>query len=290
MSKFYLKNAKHLLLTYAQCGALDPFTVSDHLSALSAECIVGRERHADGGIHLHVFVDFGRQFSSRKVDIFDVGGYHPNIARVGRTPWKAYDYAIKDGDVCAGGLDRPAETSGNGFSETDTTWHTILEAETAEEFWELCHVLAPRDVARSFPSLQKYCDWRYRPAARPYSTPDGFEFDTSCAPALDEWLLQANLGLRTLGLRLVLIACGVRRCSWLGAALGLTTGCLARPGTPPSGTRGGPPLLAELMLIVLFLDRSHLFCMGIPGWVRPCGHGLTDPIYTFAVYTLAPKL
>ncbi|AMH87711.1 replication-associated protein [Pteropus associated gemycircularvirus 7] len=188
MAPFILKNVRRALITYSQCGNLDPFEVSNHFSNLGAECIVGRERHSDGGIHLHVFVDFGRQFSSRKTDVFDVGGCHPNIAKCGRTPWKAYDYAIKDGDVVAGGLERPDEESGDGSGSVDSTWHSILAAETPEEFWSLCHDLAPRDLARSFPSLQKYCDWRYRPVTRPYSTPAGYDFDTSCAPELDEWL------------------------------------------------------------------------------------------------------
>lgn len=240
MPAFILKNVRRALITYSQCGTLDPFAVSDHFSNLGAECIVGRERHADGGIHLHVFVDFGRQFSSRKTDVFDVGGYHPNIEKCGRTPWKAYDYAIKDGDVCAGGLDRPDEESGDGAGKVDSTWHSILAAETAEEFWSLCHDLAPRDLARSFPSLQKYCDWRYRPVARPYCTPNGYEFDTSCAPELNEWLLQANLGLRELGLRYVYDRLRRATRTLSGAALGLTTGCLAQPHTPPSGARGGP--------------------------------------------------
>nr|AMH87726.1 replication-associated protein [Pacific flying fox faeces associated gemycircularvirus-11] len=188
MVPFILKKVRRAILTYSQCGTLDPFTVSDHFSNLGAECIVGRERHSDGGIHLHVFVDFGRQFSSRKTDVFDVGGYPPNIAKCGRTPWKAYDYAIKDGDVVAGGLERPIEASGDGAGTVDPTWHSILEAETPEEFWALCHDLAPRDLARSFPSLQKYCDWRYRPVDEPHRTPDGYQFDTSRAPELNEWL------------------------------------------------------------------------------------------------------
>lgn len=201
MGQFVIKNVRRLLLTYAQCGSLDPFAVSDHLSALHAECIVGRELHADGGIHLHVFVDFGRQFSSRKTDVFDVGGCHPNVKKCGRTPWTMYDYAIKDGDVCAGGLERPDEESGDGDGSIDRTWHSIVAAETPEEFWALCHDLAPRDLCRSFPSLQKYCDWRFTPKPGPYSTPDGYEFDTSRAPALSEWLSQARLGCRELGLR-----------------------------------------------------------------------------------------
>lgn len=41
--------ARFALLTYAQCGDLDPFAVNDHLGSLGAECIVGRENHGDGG-------------------------------------------------------------------------------------------------------------------------------------------------------------------------------------------------------------------------------------------------
>lgn len=200
MGQFTIKNVRRLLLTYAQCGDLDPFEVVNHLSSLHAECIVGRELHADGGIHLHVFVDFGRQFSSRKTDVFDVGGCHPNIKKCGRTPWAMYDYAIKDGDVCGGALERPTEESGDGDGKIDRTWHSIVAAETPEEFWALCHDLAPRDLCRSFPSLQKYCDWRFAPVVEPYRTPDGYEFDTSRAPELSEWLSQADLGRGALGL------------------------------------------------------------------------------------------
>lgn len=61
MSSFSF-NARYALLTYAQCGDLDPFAVSDHFTELGAECIVAREDHADGGTHLHSFVDFGRKY------------------------------------------------------------------------------------------------------------------------------------------------------------------------------------------------------------------------------------
>ncbi|UJO02129.1 Rep [Bat associated gemykibivirus 1] len=90
--------ARYVLLTYAQCGDLDPWVVSDHLSSLGAECIIGRENHSDGGIHLHAFVDFGKRFSTRNVQKFDVGGCHPNIEPSKGRPWAGYDYAIKDGD------------------------------------------------------------------------------------------------------------------------------------------------------------------------------------------------
>nr|QWY79444.1 MAG: replication-associated protein [Cressdnaviricota sp.] len=101
-------NSRYLLLTYAQSNGLDEWDVSNHLSTLGAECIIAREDHADGGTHLHCFVDFNRKFRSRNIRIFDVGGFHPNVSPSRGTPEKGYDYAIKDGEVVAGGLARPA--------------------------------------------------------------------------------------------------------------------------------------------------------------------------------------
>ncbi|UJO02115.1 Rep [Molossus molossus associated gemykibivirus 2] len=86
------------LFTYAQCGDLDPFKVLDLFTELHAECIIGRENHADGGIHLHAFVDFGRNYTTRNARQFDVEGHHPNVLPGKKTPEKMYDYATKDGD------------------------------------------------------------------------------------------------------------------------------------------------------------------------------------------------
>ena len=96
--------ARYVLLTYAQCGDLDPWVVHDVITSFPAECLIGRETHADGGTHLHAFVDFGRKVDIRDPRRFDVEGFHPNIQPCGRTPQKMLDYAIKDGDVVAGGL------------------------------------------------------------------------------------------------------------------------------------------------------------------------------------------
>ena len=101
--------ARYGLLTYAQSGELDPFRVVNHLADLGAECIIGREDHADGGVHLHAFFMFERKFESRNVRVFDVDGCHPNIVRGYGTPEKGWDYATKDGDVVGGGLGGRAE-------------------------------------------------------------------------------------------------------------------------------------------------------------------------------------
>lgn len=198
---FALKNRRYVLLTYAQCGELDPHSVVCHLAELGAECVVGRELHADGGIHLHVFVDFGRLFSSRKTDVFDVGGLHPNILPGRRTPQKMYAYAIKDGDVVGGGLEEPDTVSTDGLRGSDSIWAEIFDASSHEEFLHLCELLAPRDFGRSFGSLLACADWKYRPKPVAYSCPFGHRFDTSRYPELSQWVEQAGLGHRQLGVR-----------------------------------------------------------------------------------------
>lgn len=192
-SSFQFKR-RYALLTYAQCGDLDPFSIVDLFSELDAECIIGREDHADGGIHLHAFVDFGRQYSTRNARQFDVGGHHPNVQPCSKTPEKMYDYAIKDGDVVAGGLQRP---DGSRVSGSGDPWAEIILAQTREEFFRLCGELAPRHLACSFPSLCKYADWKYRPDPAPYVTPEGYEFDTSGFPQLDDWVRSNLLGHET---------------------------------------------------------------------------------------------
>lgn len=184
-------NARYFLITYAQCGDLSHWDVLELFVRLGAECIIGRENHADGGVHLHAFVDFGRKFRSRRSDIFDVGGHHPNIEPSKGTPEKGYDYAIKDGDVVAGGLERP---SGSGDGGAGSKWHTICSAGSRDEFFELCAELDPRSLCTSFGSLSKYADWKYRPVQLDYESPSGVVFTEGGLDGRESWLQQSGLG------------------------------------------------------------------------------------------------
>ncbi|AUX80748.1 replication-associated protein [Cattle blood-associated gemycircularvirus] len=183
MSSFNF-NARYALLTYAQCGDLDPHEVVCRLAELGAECIIARENHVDGGTHLHSFVDFGRKFRTRRVDTFDVGGHHPNISPSYGTPEKGYDYTIKDGDVVGGGLERPSRAS---VSKTPDIWAEIILAESRDEFFSLVGSLAPRALCTSFPSLSKYADWKYRVDPEPYRHDPQLGFDLTGAPELSQW-------------------------------------------------------------------------------------------------------
>ena len=132
-------NARYFLITYAQCGDLSEWDVLEHIGGLGAECIIARENHQTLGVHLHVFVDFGRKFRSRKTDVFDVHGRHANIQPSRGTPEKGYDYAIKDGDVVAGGLERPEGRVGSG--KNFDLWTQITDAADREEAWSRSWIL-----------------------------------------------------------------------------------------------------------------------------------------------------
>lgn len=187
--------AKYGLFTYAQCGDLDPFAVVDHFASLRAECIIGREVHADGGCHLHAFVMWQRRFETQSVRRFDVGERHPNIVAGYGTPEKGWDYATKDGDVVGGGLERP---SGDSVDKPGSKWSEIILAETAEDFWGLVRAMDPRSLCCNFTSLQKYVEWRYRPEPTEYASPPGIQFDLSRSPRLDDWC-GANLDASVTG-------------------------------------------------------------------------------------------
>lgn len=133
-----LFQATYVLLTYAQSEGLDPEAVGFRLSDLNAECIIAKENHKDGGTHLHVFAMFQPRLRTRNTRWADVDGFHPNCEAITRTPWKAFDYVIKDGDVVWGGLGRPEEkgVSAEGtdkHSQKAAAWRSLGEASTREE-------------------------------------------------------------------------------------------------------------------------------------------------------------
>lgn len=123
--------AQYGLLTYSQSPDLDPFHVVGLLAGLGAECIIAREDHRNGGTHYHAFFMFAGKFSTRNPRIFDCDGYHPNILRGRKTPRAMYEYATKDGDICAGGLEIPEDEPRKASS--DDFWEAVFTAETRDE-------------------------------------------------------------------------------------------------------------------------------------------------------------
>lgn len=177
-------SARYALITYAQCGTLSEWSVLDHFTSLGAECIIAREDHADGGTHLHVFCDFGRKKQSRRADFFDVDGYHPNIKPSRGRAGEGWDYAVKDGDVVAGGLARPG---GSGLPSTPDKWREIVGAESREEFFDLLRTLDPKTLVTRWSELNRYADSAYAVRAEPYVGPSGLEFELGMVPELARW-------------------------------------------------------------------------------------------------------
>lgn len=185
-------HCRYALLTYAQSGDLSGEAVGARLREMGFECVIGRENHADGGIHLHCFVDFGRKRRFRKVDVFDVLGRHPNISPSKGTPEKGYEYATKDGDIVFQSLDKPEVRSGAG--KTVAVWTTITNACNREEFWSLVHELDPKSAACNHTQLQKYCDWKFSVEPPKYESPGGITF-IGGSDGRDTWLSQSGIGV-----------------------------------------------------------------------------------------------
>jgi len=183
--KQFKVDCQYVLLTYAQSGDLDAGLVVEHLQRLNAECIVARESHVDGGTHLHAFVDFKRRFRSRRTNVFDVGGRHPNISISYGSPDAGYDYAIKDGNIVGGTLVRP---SGIGVYEDESTWTIIHRSPDESSFWESVARLDPKTLCTNYRNLRAYVDWRYNtPVHEKYVHPRGLMFELGMVPDLVGW-------------------------------------------------------------------------------------------------------
>jgi len=156
---------------------MDPFLIVNLISDLGGECIVAREYHEDGGTHLHAFVDFGRKLRRRDATIFDIHGFHPNISPSRGNPEGGYDYAIKDGDIVAGGLTRQQLGECSEVSVTEF-WHQAMEETDRDGFFALLERCAPKNLVLNFPAIQRYADWRYAEKDEEYSGPtSGFCLD-----------------------------------------------------------------------------------------------------------------
>lgn len=94
-------NAKTVFLTYAQCAlpkeevlerVAERFPIQDY--------IVAREKHQDGGLHLHCYFRFVKKVDSRDPRVFDVLDCHPNIKPLTKVEAikNAQKYSKKDGD------------------------------------------------------------------------------------------------------------------------------------------------------------------------------------------------
>lgn len=89
---------KTLFLTYSQCEATHDELYEFLSSKLDIQyAVVGRERHADEGRHLHAYVKLKQSRRFRNCKELDLGESHPNITSA-RNNAASITYAKKDGD------------------------------------------------------------------------------------------------------------------------------------------------------------------------------------------------
>lgn len=151
---------------------------------------LGRESHADGGTHYHVFLSFDKRVSFRNERTLDFGTSHPNIKPIPRTPHLAFDYAGKDDDIIYEHGERPGE-SGAASSGRDGVYGDALASETKEGFLEAVRHGAPRDYVLYFGSISSFADTHYSTPPPPYDSP---EFETNGEWRVSEWLHQSGIG------------------------------------------------------------------------------------------------
>lgn len=185
--------AKYGLLTYSQSEGLDPFRIVDTLAELGAECIVGKELHSDGGTHYHAFFMFARKFQSRNPRIFDVDGRHPNILRGRKTPEQMFDYATKDGDVVAGGLERPSDIPTT--TNSDDFWRCVFDAETREETLRVAQESSVSLLGRYFFQVRAIAEGKAVQNPLDYVSPESLEWELGPYPELTDWC-ETYLGRR----------------------------------------------------------------------------------------------
>lgn len=90
MSKIF--ESKNLFFTYSQFkwedpAPLDPkeylltllYKKADSVRINIEGYIIAMERHADNGIHFHVFLSLDYPIKSRNPRLFDIHGNHPNV-------------------------------------------------------------------------------------------------------------------------------------------------------------------------------------------------------------------
>jgi len=130
---------KYLLVTYPradECGVGDIINV---LRGAQLEFRLGRERHADGGVHYHTLCHKvgGKRIDSVSPRFLDVRCdgrvFHPNLQIVYRTPERAWDYVGKEGDVCVEDFGMEDCEVGAGARKLQAAWLACLDALTKHE-------------------------------------------------------------------------------------------------------------------------------------------------------------
>ena len=196
---------KFLLLTYSQTSPqFNPEIIKDLIHNRDGTCLIAKEQHQDGGDHYHVFCDFSkRHLQTRNLSIFDVPvgnnkTHHPNWLAITETPWKTYDYTMKEGKIVYNDCKRPDERHQNNSSDN---WAKLMTATTEDEFMAGMASMQPRALVTCFANVQKFISTKYNTnRAAEYKSPQ-IQILDSMPQQLRDWIDGFNAGCE-LGQRL----------------------------------------------------------------------------------------
>lgn len=168
-------HAKRYFLTYSRCETSKE-ELLNHLQSLLNEpgllYIISREAHADGGAHLHAYLEFPRAKRVRDPRYFDVGDYHPSIETV-RDRKACQTYVIKDGDYI----------SNFSVGHGKRTYGEIVKGSANKtEFFAEIEEHYPRDLVLNLARIREFADYKF-PTSDGVTIPEvSYEFSSFVMP------------------------------------------------------------------------------------------------------------
>lgn len=172
----YRLNSRRFLFTYPRCDTPKQSVYNLYINAQWPEqlkyLLVASEHHADGGLHIHVYVELEKKIDWRDgLDKLAINGFRPNNAGQIRSPRKAVLYAAKDGDYI---------TNDDGWIEallasSKTLKEIIATSSNKKEFLDAVLESQSYKYGSSFPSYVKCAEYYFQSPPEQY-VPDYSSF------------------------------------------------------------------------------------------------------------------
>lgn len=170
---------KHLLLTWPQSDfSLDGCQDFLRHSFERATFIrVSSERHADGELHRHAYLNFPQRFSFTNERRADFGGRHAHIQLRINNPAAALTYVSKDGDFIDWGEIPDLDEVERKESRNELWGRLLDEATDASNFLQLVREASPYDFCTRYQQLDAMARAVFKPPAQPVPEFDPEDFD-----------------------------------------------------------------------------------------------------------------
>lgn len=169
----YRFKGKHAFITYPRTlfPAADLFAwlkSQDYNGHKLDKILVATEKHKDGTPHIHVYLRWVTQFTTRNERFFDFGNQHPNV-QTARTPRAVLKYCTKAGNYKAEELIDKAWQEWE--IEVKVTWKDVAKASNEAEFWESVKQADPRALIVNNSPIKRYAERTFQ-SSRPVYVPE----------------------------------------------------------------------------------------------------------------------